>query len=222
MTNPIRILIADDHKVIQTGLGVFIAEFPDFMLAGRAYDGEEAVQAYRTLMPDVVLMDLMMPRLDGVAAIQAICREFPQARIIAMTSFIEMEWVRKALEAGAVAFVHKDLSADEFAHTIRRVNNGQPVLDAQALQALMAKAKTPSGTGAFPPSSVALSRQELAILKLLISGQSNREIGAKMGLTENTIKKYLSILYAKLGVDSRAEAVAVAIKKNLVKATGSL
>ena len=221
MTGPIRILIADDHQVIQTGLGVFIAEFPDFELVGRAHDGEEAVQAYRSQRPDVVLMDLMMPRLDGVAAIQAICAEFPQARIVAMTSFSETEWVKRALEAGAVAFVHKDLSADEFADTIRRVHSGQPVLDAQALQALMAKPKAPPGATSMT-SPLTLSRQELAILKLLISGQANKQIGAKLGLTENTIKKYLSILYAKLGVDSRAEAVAVAFKKNLVKGTGSL
>jgi two-component system, NarL family, response regulator LiaR len=207
----IGVLLVDDHTVVRSGLSAVLSAFDDLKLLGEAGDGKEAVALCGRLHPDVILMDLLMPRMNGVEAIKVIRNEWPQVKIIALTSFKEKEYVEGALEAGAVGYLLKDISADELVSAIRRAFVGQPSLSPEAAKVLIEKVNEPA------PPGQEMTEREREILKLLVEGLSNGEIAARLFISPSTVKFHVSNVLSKLGVASRTEAVALAVKHNLVK-----
>jgi two-component system, NarL family, response regulator LiaR len=209
--NPIRVLLVDDHMVVRSGLSTVLSVFDDLKLVGEAGDGEEAVRLCERLQPDVILMDLLMPKMDGVTAIKAIKTRWPQIQIIALTSFKEKEYVEGALKAGANGYLLKDVSAEELVNAIRRAVAGQPSLSPEAAQVLMKNVSDP----ALPHQD--MTGRELEILALMVEGLSNNEIAERLIVSQSTVKFHVSNILSKLGVTGRTEAVALAVKHHLVK-----
>ncbi len=208
---PIRVLLVDDHTVVRSGLGAVLSVSDDMNLVGEAGDGEEAIRLCERLHPDVVLMDLLMPKMDGVAATKAIHERWPQVRIIALTSFKEREYVEGALKAGATSYLLKNVSADELVTTIRRAAAGQSSLSPEAAQVLIQKVNEPAQPGSD------MTDREREILALMVEGKSNGEIAERLFVSQSTIKFHVSNILSKLGVATRTEAVALAVKHHLVK-----
>jgi two-component system, NarL family, response regulator LiaR len=208
---PIRVLLVDDHTVVRRGLRAVLSVADDIFLAGEAENGEEAIQLCERLQPDLILMDLLMPQLDGIAATKAIHERWPKVRIIALTSFKEREYVEGALKAGATSYLLKNVSADELLTAIRRSMTGQPSLSPEAAQVLIQKEIEPAQPGSD------LSDRELAILALMAKGESNGTIAEHIFLSKSTVKFHVSNILSKLGVSSRTEAVFIAMKHHLVK-----
>ncbi|HEV8717835.1 MAG TPA: response regulator transcription factor [Candidatus Binatia bacterium] len=202
----IRIFIADDHPVVRRGLIALIEDWPDMKLVGEASNGEEAVNLYRRLRPDVTLLDLRMPVMDGVTALTAIRAQFPAARIIALTVYDGDEDIHRALQAGAAAYVLKDTLPEELAETIRAVHAGQRRVS-PAVAAKLA--------GRLYESELTAREQE--VLHLLAAGKSNKEIKAALFLSTSTVKTHLSRLFKKLGVSDRTQAVMTALKRGLTR-----
>jgi len=208
---PIRVMIVDDHTVVRSGLGAVLASSEDMKLVGEAGDGEEAIRLCERLQPDVVLMDLLMPKMDGVTATKIINERWPQIRIIALTSFKEKEYVEGVLKAGATSYLLKNVSADELISAINRAVLGQPSLSPEAAQVLIQKVNEPLRLGSD------MTEREREILALMVEGKSNNEIAKCIFISQSTVKFHVSNILSKLGVSSRTEAVALAIKHNLVK-----
>jgi two-component system, NarL family, response regulator LiaR len=216
---PIRVLIVDDHAVVRTGLKVFLDLQPDMEVVGEAADGSEGVAMARRLEPDVVLMDLLMPNMDGVTAIGRIKAERPETEIVTMTSFIEEEKVTSALEAGASGYVLKDAEAEEVAAAVRAAHAGEVHLDpavARLLAQRMRDRKSPKDELAEP-----LTEREKDVLRLLGQGMSNKEIGSTLFITERTARTYVSNILGKLGLASRTQAALYAVEHKLVDAPGA-
>ena len=215
-TAPIRVLIVDDHQVVRTGLKVFFDLQPDIEVVGEAADGSEGVAMARRLEPDVVLMDLLMPNMDGVTAIGRIKAERPETEIVTMTSFIEEEKVTSALEAGASGYVLKDAEAEEVAAAVRAAFAGEVHLDpavARLLAERMRNRKAPQDELAEP-----LTDREKDVIRLLGQGMSNKDIGATLFITERTARTYVSNILGKLGLASRTQAALYAVEHKLVDA----
>jgi NarL family two-component system response regulator LiaR len=208
---PIRVLLVDDHAVVRSGLGAVIDASDDMTLVGEAGDGEEAVQLCERVKPDVVLMDLLMPKMNGVAATEAIHKKWPQIRIIALTSFKEKEYVEGALKAGAMSYLLKNVTANDLLNAVRRAVIGQPSLSPEAAQILIQKVNEPAPPGAD------MTEREREILELMVDGLSNSEIAERLIVSQSTVKFHVSNVLSKLGVTSRTEAVALALKNHLVK-----
>ena len=209
--NQIGVLLVDDHTVVRSGLRAVLSAFDDLKLLGEAGDGEEAVALCAKLHPDVVLMDLLMPKMDGVAATKAIKEQWPQVIVIALTSFKEKEYVEGALKAGAMGYLLKNVSADELVSAIRRAAAGQSSLSPEAAQVLIQNVNEPAKPGQD------MTEREREILKLMVDGLSNGEIAARLFVSQSTVKFHVSNVLSKLGVAGRTEAVALAVKNNLVK-----
>lgn len=209
--SPIKVLLVDDHMVVRSGLSTVLAVFDDMQLVGEAGDGEEALRLCERLKPNVVLMDLVMPKMDGVAATQAIKERWPQIQVIALTSFKEKEYVEGALKAGASGYLLKNVSAEELVNAIRRAAAGQPSLSPEAAQVLIQKVNEP-----LPPGQDMTDR-EREILALMVEGLSNNEIAERLVVSQSTVKFHVSNVLSKLGVTGRTEAVALAVKHHLVK-----
>jgi len=208
--NPIRVLIVDDHDMVRSGLEVFLETCDDLELIAEASSGEEAVHLCTELQPDVVLMDLVMPGMDGVAATRAILKSCPNTKIIALTSFKEKELVHEALQAGAISYLLKNVSIDELAKAIRAAHSGKSVLAPEATQALIEAVTRPPGIG------FDLTDREHEVLHLMSEGLSNREIADRLMISHSTVKNHVSNIFSKLAVTSRTEAVALAVQHNLV------
>jgi NarL family two-component system response regulator LiaR len=209
-TGPIRVLLVDDHAVVRSGLSAFLLAFDDLELAGEAGSGEEAVRLCDRLQPDVVLMDLVMPGMDGAQATHAIREKCPAIQVIALTSFKEKELVEGAMEAGAIGYLLKDVSAHELARAIREAHAGRPTLAPEAAQALIQARREP------PKIGFDLTQREREVLALLVEGLNNPEIAERLVVSRSTIKFHVSSILSKLGVASRTEAVAVAVKEGLL------
>jgi NarL family two-component system response regulator LiaR len=207
----IRILLVDDHMVVRSGLSTVLAVYDDMELAGEAGDGEEAIRLCERLQPDVVLMDLLMPKMDGVTATRAIKERWPRIVVIALTSFKEQEYVEGALKAGASGYLLKNISAEELVNAIRRAVAGQPSLSPEAAQVLIRKVNEPA------PLGQDMTEREKEILVLMVEGLSNIEIAGRLVVSQSTVKFHVSNILSKLGVTGRTEAVALAIKHHLVK-----
>ena len=210
-SGPIKILLADDHMVVRSGLSTVLAVYDDMKLVGEAGDGEEAVRLCERLQPDVVLMDLLMPRMDGVTATRIIKERWPKIQVIALTSFKEKEYVEGAIKAGANGYLLKNISAEELVSAVRRAAAGQPSLSPEAAQVLIQRVNEP------PTPGKDLTDREKEILALMVKGLSNNEIAEKLIVSASTAKFHVSNVLAKLGVTGRTEAVALAVKYKLVE-----
>ena len=212
MTQPrrLRVLLVDDHTMVRRGLATFLKAFDDLELVGEAADGAEAVQRCAEVQPDVVLMDLMMPGTDGVVATRTIRERLPTVQVLALTSFREEGLVHRALQAGAIGYLLKNVSAEDLAAAIRAAHAGRPTLAPEATQALVHAATQP------PVPGQDLSRREREVLALLVQGLSNTAIADRLVVSPSTAKAHVSSILAKLGVTSRTEAVALAVQHRLV------
>ncbi|MCC6958742.1 MAG: response regulator transcription factor [Dehalococcoidia bacterium] len=206
---PIRILIADDHAVVRQGLKMFLGLDDDFDVIGEATNGAEAVNLARELLPDVVLMDLLMPVKDGITAIGDIRRELPDVEVIALTSVLEDASVVGAIKAGAIGYLLKDTQSDELRRAIKAASDGQVQLSPQAAARLMREVRTPE-------SPESLTERETEVLRLLAQGYANKEIARTLVIGEKTVKTHVSNVLAKLGVQSRTQAALYAVRVGLV------
>jgi NarL family two-component system response regulator LiaR len=209
--SPIRVMIVDDHAMVRRGLGAFLKVHADLELVGEASDGPAALRLCDQVKPDVILMDLVMPAMGGPATTRAIRDKCPQVQVIALTSFQEKELVREALEAGAISYLLKNVSADELAQAIRAAHAGRSTLAPEALQVLVQSANEPA------PPQYDLTPREQEVLALLVQGLSNPEIAERLVVTRSTAKAHVSNILSKLGVSNRAEAIRVALEQKLVK-----
>jgi NarL family two-component system response regulator LiaR len=210
-TQPIRVLIVDDHAMVRKGLISFLKNKPELELVGEARDGREAIEYCEQLQPDVILMDLIMPELGGVAATHTIHQRWPRVQVIALTSFQEKALVQDALQAGAMGYLLKNVSGDELAEAIRQAHGGRPTLAPEAVQALV---QPPSEAETMAAN---LTRREEEVLALLVKGMSNPEIADRLVISRATVKVHISSILSKLGVASRGEAISLAIQNKLVR-----
>lgn len=208
---PIRILMVDDHAMMRIGLATFLDSFEDLELVGEASNGVEAVELSERLQPDVVLMDLVMPQMDGVEATKVILEARPETKVIALTSFEEAELVHGVLQAGAVGYLLKGISADKLAEAIHTAMAGKPTLAPEAAQILIESTTRRPARDVFE-----LTDRELEVLGLMANGLNNREIAEDLFLSRSTIKTHVSNILTKLGVSSRTEAVALSLERNLI------
>lgn len=209
MSKPIRVMLVDDHAVVRRGLKFFLLGFDDMELVAEAEGGEEALRLCAEVQPDVILMDMVMPGMDGATATQAIRNRHPRIQVVALTSFPEEDLVQKAVQAGAISYLLKDVSADELAKAIRLAYVGRSTLAPEAAQALVHAAT-------HPKPGQNLTSREQEVLSLLVEGLNNSEIGERLVISPSTVRYHVSNILSKLNVANRAEAVALALKHKLV------
>jgi len=209
-SQPIRVMIVDDHAMVRRGLATFLMVFDDMQLAGEADSGEAAIQLCAEVLPDVILMDMLLPVMDGAAATRVIRQQFPQVQVIALSSFKEGELIKKALEAGAIGYLLKNVSADELARAIRAADAGRATLSPEAAQTLVETANQPLAPG------LDLTEREREVLALMIEGLNNTQIAGRLTVSPSTIKSHVSSVLSKLGVASRTEAVSLALRNRIV------
>ena len=206
----IQVMLVDDHNVVRSGLATFLRAYDDLELVGEARNGREAVNLCHQKNPDVILMDLMMPEMDGIAATRAILADYPDIKIIAMTSFEEEELVHGVLAAGAISYLLKNVTSDELANAIRAAASGRSTLSPEATRVLV------QATRSSKQPLVDLTEREREVLRLVVQGQSNQQIADGMVISVATVKAHISNILSKLQVSSRAEATAYAIKHKIV------
>ena len=205
MSDPIRIMIVEDHAVVRQGLVALLRTVPEFAIVAEAADGHEAIELFRRHQPDVTLMDLRLPRMNGVEAIAAIRVDFPQARIIVLTTFDGDEDIYRALQAGARGYLLKGMTGDELMDAIRSVYGGKSRIPASVAERLAERMSAPSLTG-----------RETEVLQLIVGGNSNKEIAAALYISEATVKTHINSLLSKLGVSDRTQAATTALQRGIV------
>ena len=203
-------MIVDDHDMVRRGLVTFLMVCPDLELVGEATDGEEALRLCEQVRPDVILMDLVMPKMDGTEATRAIRERWPQVQVVALTSFQEKKLVQGALQAGAISYLLKNVSVDDLSEAIRAAYAGRPTLAPEATQVLIQAASQE------PTPDHGLTPREREVLALMIEGLNNPEIAERLGVSRSTARAHVSNILSKLGVSNRAEAVALAVRRKLV------
>lgn len=209
-SQPIRVMLVDDHTMVRRGLATFLKVFDDLQLVGEAGSGEAAIELCPRLLPDVILMDMVLPGMDGAAATHFIRQQFPQTQVIALTSFKEGDLIKNALEAGAIGYLLKDISADELASAIRAAHIGRATLSPEAAQAMVETANQSS----TPPLN--LTERERDVLALMVEGLNNTQIAGRLTVSPSTIKSHVSSILSKFGVASRTEAVTLALRTHIL------
>ena len=204
----IRVLVVDDHAIVREGLRSFLALQEDIEVVGEAGDGEEALEAVRRLAPDVALMDLVMPRMDGIEAIRHIRAESPQTRVIVLTSFVDEDKMLPAVRAGAAGYLLKDVAPQELVSAIRTVHGGAALLHPAVVAELVREATTPRGDG--------LTEREREVLALIARGRANKAIAFELGVSEKTVKTHVSNILGKLNLTDRTQAALYAVREGLV------
>ncbi len=209
-SQPIRVMLVDDHAMVRRGLATFLKVFDDLQLAGEAETGEAAIPLCAEVLPDVILMDMVLPVMDGAATTRIIRKQFPQIQVIALTSFKEGELIKKALEAGAIGYLLKDVTADELAQAIRAAHSGRATLSPEVAQSLVQNTNQP------PAPGLDLTEREREVLTLMIEGLNNTQIAGRLTVSPSTIKSHVSNILSKLNVASRTEAVTLALRNKLI------
>lgn len=209
-SNPIRVMIVDDHDVVRQGIAVLIEAFDDLVLIGEASNGADGIRLCVDCQPDILLTDLVMPGVDGVAVIQAVHEYCPNTQIVALTNFKEEQLVYAALQAGATSYLLKNVTVDELANALRSAHHGRSTLAPEAAQVLVKVTSRP------PTVGYDLTDREREVLTLIIQGMNNREIAASLTISRSTVKNHVSNIFSKLDVSNRAEAVATAVQNHLV------
>jgi len=207
---PIRVMLVDDHTMVRRGLATFLKVYEDMLLVGEAETGEAAVQLCAKVLPDVILMDMFLPAMDGAATTYAIRQRYPQIQIIVLTSFKEGKLIKSALEAGAIGYLLKDVSADDLVRAIRAAHAGRATLSPEAAQALVEESNLP------PAPGLDLTEREREVLTLMIEGLNNVQIAGRLTVSPSTIKSHVSNILSKLGVASRTEAVTLALRNGII------
>lgn len=209
----IRLLLIDDHEIVREGLMTLLAEEADMLVVGQAASGRQGVQMACDLQPDVILLDLLMPEMDGLQTLRELRVAHVHSRVIVLTSYTDDQHVQPAISAGAIGYLHKNVLKAELLHAIRMAAQGKPALDSAAQDALMRQARGDSN----PPAIALLTARELEVLKLVAQGMSNKEIAGALSLTEGTVKGYVSAVLSKIGVADRTQAALYAVKHKLTR-----
>ena len=203
---PVRVLIVDDHAMVRIGLKHCLASYGDIVVVGEAGNGREAVRQAEACQPDVVLMDLVMPELNGTEATRQIKARWPEIKVLALTSFIEEQYITAALEAGAEGYVLKDIEPPDLVAAIQKAHRGEVPLDAQAARVIVNSWRS-TAAGPGHPAASPLTDREVEVLRLAAEGKSNRDIAAALVISEKTVKAHISSILAKLGVQNRVQAI---------------
>jgi len=209
-SEPIRLMIVDDHTMVRRGLATILKVFDDLQLVGEAETGEAAVQLCTEVIPDVILMDMSLPGMDGAMATRAIRKKLPQTQVIVLTSFKDGKLIKQALAAGAIGYLLKDVSADDLVQAIRSAHAGRATLSPEAAQSLVEAANLP------PTLGQDLTEREREVLALMIEGLNNVQIAGRLTVSPSTIKSHVSNILSKLGVASRTEAVTLALRNQII------
>ena len=209
---PIRVLIADDHAIVRKGIRALLSTEADIQVIGEASDGAEAIAQTQALNPDVILMDLVMPKLDGIEATRQITANQPRARILVLTSFAADDKVFPAIKAGALGYLLKDSSPDELVQAIHQVHRGEPSLEPSIARKVLTELSQPPKTPLTPDP---LTEREVGVLRLVAQGQSNREIAEQLVITEMTVRTHVSNILSKLHLASRTQAALYALREGL-------
>jgi DNA-binding NarL/FixJ family response regulator len=211
--SPVRVLIVDDHEIVREGLRTVLRQEKDVEVVGEAGDGERALNLARSLAPDVVLMDLVMPGMDGLESLKRIRQACPHTQVVVLTNLASDQTVRDAIASGAVGYLLKDVMKSELMQAIRNAQLGRPSLHPEAQRHLMRRVSTPSERSLADD----LTPRERTVLERIANGRSNKQIASELQLTEGTVKGYVSAVLDKLGVDDRTQAALYAVKHGLVK-----
>jgi len=209
-SSPIRVILADDHEMVRRGVAVSLLTFDDIEVVGEAGTGTEAVEICAALQPDVILMDLLMPGMDGVEATRLIRQQYPTVQVIVLTSFNQQARVERAIKVGAIGYLLKDVSREDLAQAVRAAKAGKPTLAQEATQALMSAVTRPASPG------YDLTPREKEVLVLIVHGLNNPQIGQELSISRSTVNAHVSNILAKLDVENRMEAASLALEHNLV------
>ena len=213
----IRILIVDDHEMVRNGLSVMMEREDDFTVVGEAKDGFEAVEQAKSLHPDVILMDLRMPEMDGVEAMRQIRADHDDFKFLVLTTFDTDEYIFDAIEAGAKGYLLKDTSREELFRAVRTVNRGESLIEPAVVSRVLTRLTELSQRAAQGPDHLALSEREVEVLELMAKGSANKQIAGDLSITESTVKTHVANIFQKLEVSHRTEAVTKAISQGIIK-----